>query len=98
MTVINAFHPDYIKTYYPDFTREFRTVEANQKERLAIHGKVKPKKKKPKPKMNYKIPKQVIKPKNEKLEQPKRNILDMKTFHTFAKAGLPRGVKNGTDT
>jgi hypothetical protein len=27
---INAFHPDYIKTHMPDFTKEFRTHEARR--------------------------------------------------------------------
>lgn len=33
MTVINAFHPDFMKTHYPNFTKEFWSVEANQIER-----------------------------------------------------------------
>lgn len=98
-TVINAFHPDYMKTYHPDFTREFRTVEANQKERLENPVKVKRKtvhtKKK---KVSYKVPKRVAavatvtKPKGEALAALKKKILENKPFHTFAKAGMPKGV------
>jgi len=90
--VINAFHPDYMKTYEPNFTKEFRTVEANQKERLESQPKVESKRiRARKKKMNYKIPKQV-KPKSERLMEIKRNILTVKPFHTFAKAGMPKGV------
>lgn len=28
---INAFHPDYIATHYPNFLKDFRTQEANKK-------------------------------------------------------------------
>ena len=28
--VINAFHPDYVKTYMPDFMKEFRTQSATK--------------------------------------------------------------------
>lgn len=33
MKVINAFHPDFMKTHYPNFTKLFWSVEANQIER-----------------------------------------------------------------
>jgi hypothetical protein len=88
-TVINAFHPDFMKTYYPDFTKEFRTVEANQKARLA--NPVKKAKRIRKPKVNYKVPKEV-KTRNDRLAEIKKNILGVKPFHTFAKAGMPKGV------
>lgn len=94
--ILNAFHPDYMKTYHPDFTREFRTVEANQKERLANPVKVKRKKVyAKKKKVSYKVPKKVVtitKPKGEALEALKKKILENKPFHTFAKAGMPKGV------
>ena len=90
-TVINAFHPDYMKTYEPNFTKEFRTVEANQKERLENQPKVGRKSVPKKKKVSYKIPKQA-KPKSERLLEIKRNILTVKPYHTFAKAGMPKGV------
>jgi hypothetical protein len=31
-TVVNAFHPDYVDTYHPNFSKEFRTAEANREE------------------------------------------------------------------
>jgi hypothetical protein len=90
-TVINAFHPDFMKTYYPDFTKDFRTVDANREHRLANPAKVK--RKRVRVKKNYKVPKQVIvKPRSEKLEEIKKNILGVKHYHTFSKAGVPRGT------
>jgi hypothetical protein len=95
-TVINAFHPDYMKTYHPDFTKEFRTVEANQKERLENPVKVKRKFVPKKKKVSYKIPKQskpqAVKPKGTALEALKKRILEAKPYHTFSKAGMPKGV------
>lgn len=88
-TIINAFHPDFMKTYYPDFTKEFRTVDANQKARLA--NPVKVKRKRVRVKKNYKVPKEV-KPRNEQLAEIKKNILGVKYYHTFSKAGVPRGT------
>jgi hypothetical protein len=40
-TIINAFHPDYMKTYEPNFMQFFRTLEANAQERREsiIEGK-----------------------------------------------------------
>ena len=89
--IINAFHPDFMKTYYPNFTKEFRTIAANQEYRLA--NPVKVKRKRVRVKKNYKVPKQVIvKPRSERLAEIKKNILGVKHYHTFAKAGVPRGT------
>jgi len=32
MKTINAFHPDYIKTYYPNFTKPFHRVDGKKNE------------------------------------------------------------------
>jgi len=32
MKTINAFHPDYIKTYYPNFTKPFYRVDGKKNE------------------------------------------------------------------
>jgi hypothetical protein len=98
-TVINAFHPDYMKTYEPNFTKEFRTVEANQNERIKTHVKVKSKKKK----MSYKVPKKTpILTKKEQgksmgeihneLAELKKRILAPRVLYTYSKAGMPKGV------
>jgi hypothetical protein len=71
--LINAFHPDYMKTHEPRFMDSFRTHEANRKaaETLAKHVSNKRKKD---PTYGYvhgvsKIP------------------LEMRTFHVYSKAG-----------
>lgn len=101
-TIINAFHPDYMKTHEPNFMKEFRTIEAKQTEKLAAHAKVKAKKKL---KMSYKVPKRAVLPKSAALEALKKRILEVKPFHIFAKAGMPEPFgfdkgykKHGTDT
>jgi hypothetical protein len=30
---MNAFHPDFVDTYYPDLMKDFRTNDANREER-----------------------------------------------------------------
>lgn len=46
--VINAFHPDYMKTYEPNFMKEFRTHEANRQAAATLSEYVeKTRKKKP---------------------------------------------------
>jgi len=94
-TVINAFHPDYMKTYEPNFTKEFRTVEANQKERLENPVKVKRKfTAKKKKKVSYKVPKKPITMGeiHNELAELKKKILAPREFYTYAKAGMPKGV------
>lgn len=71
--MINAFHPDYMKTHEPKFMQSFRTHEANRKaaETLAKHVS---KKRKENPAYGYvhgvsKIP------------------LEMRPFHIYSRAG-----------
>ena len=71
--MINAFHPEYMKTHEPDFMKSFRTTEANQRaaDTLAKHVA---KKRKLDPTYGYvhgvsKIP------------------LEMRAFHIYSKAG-----------
>lgn len=33
---INAFHPDYVKTYAPQFLASFRTVDANKRASMTL--------------------------------------------------------------
>ena len=85
--MINAFHPDYMKTYHPDFMREFRTIAANQEER-----KIKePRKVIRPPRASVKIPKQThINHKSQQrmtMEQVKAEMLKVTTFHVYSKAG-----------
>lgn len=103
--VINAFHPDFMKTYYPDFTKEFRTVEANQAERKAKeprkHVATKlVKKKKPAPILTKREQGKTIAEVRAELDAKKKAILEPREFIVFSKAGAgnvkPKGKKNAT--
>jgi len=87
MTLINAFHPDYMKTYYPDFMKDFRTVEANQ---IAREAKT-PRKKSKKAKVSVKIPKtgHINSKTNQRMTiaEVKAELLKVTTFHVYSKAG-----------
>jgi hypothetical protein len=72
--LINAFHPDYLKTHEPDFMKSFRTSEANQRAANTLAKHV-AKKREVNPTYGYvhgvsKIP------------------LDMRTFHVYSRAGV----------
>jgi tRNA A-37 threonylcarbamoyl transferase component Bud32 len=89
LPLINAFHPDFMKTYYPDFTKEFRTTEANQAERKINEPRkvIKP------PRASVKIPKTSINSKSQQrmtMEQVKEEILKRTNFYTYSKAGAPK--------
>lgn len=65
--VINAFHPDYVKTYMPEFLSKIKEEETQRTNGLKV-AKTTPMK--------------------------MRSIkLSTTEFHTYAKAGLPKGVK-----
>lgn len=89
--VINAFHPDYVKTYHPDLMKEFRTHQANREERVEKQLKVKKKPLKTVTRsLSVKISKEQAK---LNLEHKKAMFLNQKEFHIFNKAGMPKGVK-----
>jgi len=59
--VINAFHPDYMKTHEPNFMKEFRTHEANRQAAASLTNYVeKLRKKKPSHGTLYGISKKVL--------------------------------------
>lgn len=89
--VINAFHPDYIKTHEPDLMKEFRTHLANREEREEKKLKVNRKPLKTVTKsLSVKISKEQAR---LNLEKRKQMTLAPKDFHIFNKAGMPKGVK-----
>lgn len=73
--VVNAFHPDYVKTYMPEFLSGIRT-ESIQRAHGVINGG-----------------------KSKASREAKRGKtvntinLDVRQYFTFAKAGMPKGVK-----
>ena len=82
--VINAFHPDYMKTYHPNFMTEFRTIEANQVERAAqapIKRVRAPAAKKESTHVRSKSQQRMT------MEEVKAELLKTSTFHVYSKAG-----------
>jgi len=85
-SVINAFHPDYMKTYHPNFMTEFRTVEANQIERAAQAPRKRTKSTKSTKVSN---PAHVLSRtnKNMTMAEVKAELLKIAEFHVYSKAG-----------
>ena len=84
---INAFHPDYMKTYHPDFTKEFRTVEANKIERESQA----PRKHVKKARVSVKIPKQGINTKAQQrmtMAEVTAELIKKTTFRIYSRAGV----------
>ena len=89
--VINAFHPDYIKTHEPDLMKEFRTHLANREEREEKKLKVNRKPLKTVTKsLSVKISKEQAR---LDLEKRKQMVIAPKDFYVYQKAGMPKGVK-----
>lgn len=91
MTAVNAFHPDYVKTYMPEVMKEFRTHAANREERVEKNLKVKKTPLKTVTKsLSVKISKE-----QARLDLQKRKELALKPrdFKYFSEAGMPKGVK-----
>jgi hypothetical protein len=100
--IIDAFHPDFMKTYYPNFTKEFRTIAANQIEREANKEKRRPAirrvvRKKPTPILTKYEQSKTIAEIRVELDAKRAAALAVKEFFTYAKAGVgnvkPRGKK-----
>lgn len=103
MTIINAFHPDYIKTYHPEFMTAIR-LEGVQKANGVINGaKSKATREHKHGKTAFTINKF---PKTESvqrtlqkaksrvdMEELKRRILAPTEFFTFSKAGTANTTK-----
>jgi hypothetical protein len=87
-TIINAFHPDYVKTHMPQFLTDVRT-SARQEEAGKSVRKYLDKRRETEPShgtffgMSDK----------EASMSPKEMMLKPTEFHTYSKAGMPKGVK-----
>lgn len=91
MTVINAFHKDYVKTHEPNLMKEFRTHQANRD--VAVEEKKKVKKK-PLKTVTRSLSVKISKEQDRlNLQHRKALMLSNKEFHIFNKAGMPKGVK-----
>lgn len=90
--MINAFHPDYIKTHEPNFMKDFRTHEANRNAAAAVSNYV-TKKRRTTPShgtvfgISEKV-KAVTAPAH--MHRPKAVNLNPTEYHTYSKAGMPR--------
>jgi hypothetical protein len=85
---MNAFHPDYIKTYHADFMKSYRTHEANRQAAETLSGYVSHRRKsKPSYGTVYGISDKVTpQPAASHLHRPRQDMLKIKVFHTYAKA------------
>lgn len=82
---MNAFHPEYVKTYMPEFLTTLR-LESNQYSNGVIAGG------------KSKASREAVKGKtvNSINVFPKtkaRVSLEVTEFHVYSKAGMPKGVK-----
>lgn len=77
--IINAFHPDYVKTYMPEFLTSIRN-EATQKANGVVNGGKAKAAREAKNKAAFTV-------------TTKKIDLKVKEFHVFNKAGMPKGVK-----
>ena len=88
---INAFHPDYVKTYEPNLMKEFRTHLANREDRAEKKLKVR---KVPLKTVTRSLSVKISKEQDRlNLQHKKALMLNQKEFHIFNKAGMPKGVK-----
>jgi len=90
--MINAFHPDFMKTHMPDFMKDFRTHEANRNAAAAVSSYV-TRQRKVKPShgtvfgISEKV-KAVTAPAH--MHRPKAVDLNRTEYHTYSKAGAPK--------
>ena len=91
--VINAFHPDFMKTHMPDFMKPFRTADANKRMSMTMSNRVE-ELRKTDPTVGYlhvsKVPREIKAP---KMMRPKKVDLMPKDFHIYQKAGMPKETK-----
>ena len=86
--IINAFHPDYVKTYMPEFLSSIR-VEATQKANGVINGG--------KSKASREAKSKTVNTINVDAKHPIRAAhlhrpnLAPTEFHVYQKAGMPKG-------
>ena len=101
--IINAFHPDYIKTYHPEFMTDMRIASAQHAQGVINGGKSKAKRESvhgqnvdsidrfPK---TQSVIRTIDKAKSKAaMDEKKRKLLAVTDFYTFSKAGMPKDVK-----
>jgi hypothetical protein len=89
--VINAFHPDYVKTYMPEIMKDFRTHAANREVREEKKLKVN---RKPLKTVTRSLTVKISKEQARlDLQKRKELMLNNRDFKYFSGAGMPKGVK-----
>lgn len=101
-TIINAFHPDYVKTYHPELLTAIKLESTQHANGVAAGGKAKATReatnkgaftinKFPK---TQSVQRTLDKAQSKAaLDEKKRKMLAVTEFHIFNKAGMPKGVK-----
>jgi len=107
MTTINAFHPDYIKTYHPEFLTSIRTESTQHANGVINGGKSKATREAKQGKTvntidrfpkTQSVQRTLEKAKSKAdMDALKKKLLAPTEFHTFSKAGTanvtPKGKK-----
>jgi len=86
--IINAFHPDYVKTHMPEFMTAVR-IDAKKEEAGKGVSKYLNKRRETEPSHGTIFG---ISDKEASMS-PKQMMLKRTEFHTYSKAGMPKGVK-----
>jgi hypothetical protein len=83
-TILNCFHPDYVKTYMPEFLSTIRIESAQHANGVINGGK-------------SRATREAVRGKNVDtigaFPKTKRVSLAPTDFHIYQKAGMPKGVK-----
>jgi hypothetical protein len=88
--IINAFHPDYVKTYMPEFMSSIR-IEATQKANGQVNGSKAKAAREAVNKAAFTVVTNTKHPiRAAHLHRPNLAPTD---FHIYQKAGMPKGVK-----
>lgn len=97
--IINAFHPDYIKTYHPNFLADLQLESRMTRAGQALSAHVdETRKTKPSHGTVFGISdKEVSVNAPAHMHRPKRKKVSVERteFHTYSKAGAPKKVWNG---
>jgi hypothetical protein len=94
--IINAFHPDYIQTYHPEFLTAIRTESSQHAHGVINGGKSRVKRESVHGKNVDSIdrfPK--TQPVSRTMEEKKRKLLAVTEFHMFSKAGAANVTPKG---
>jgi hypothetical protein len=91
MTTINAFHPDYVKTFHPEFLSAIRTESTQHSNGVINGGKSKAAREAKRGKTVNTIN---LNPKSSfVIDERKRKFLAVTEFHMFSKAGTANTTK-----